>query len=156
MFIFFQSTSIVEDYSIDWSKKLGTGVNGPVYTCNDRSTRISYALKILKDSSQGHREVELHYRCKSHPHIVNIQDVYANSIQFPGDSHASNALCVVMELMQGGELFDRISKAEKFTERNAARFTKQVRRHRIRDKLKAEETTVMDGIDYFLSASLVH
>ena len=32
-----------------------------------------------------------------------------------------------MEYMQGGELFDRISKFKGFTEKKAARYTKQVR-----------------------------
>ena len=31
-----------------------------------------------------------------------------------------------MELMDGGELFDRISQAKYFTERQAARYTKQI------------------------------
>ena len=35
-------------------------------------------------------------------------------------------LLVVMELMEGGELFDRISKQKGFTERQAAIFMKQV------------------------------
>ncbi len=35
-------------------------------------------------------------------------------------------LLLVMEYMEGGELFDRISKSKGFTEKKAAMFTKQV------------------------------
>lgn len=57
---------------------------------------------------------------------MNIQDVYANTVQFPGETSIHHRLLVVMELMEGGELFDRIAKASRFTERNAVYFTKQV------------------------------
>ncbi|PIK46195.1 mitogen-activated protein kinase-activated protein kinase 5 [Apostichopus japonicus] len=121
-----KESSILDDYDVEWSEKLGTGVNGPVYRCRGRADGLDYALKLLRNNAHGLREVELHSLCTSHPHIVNIQDVYANRVQHPGDGNVGKALFVVMELMKGGELFDRITKAQKFTERNAARFTKQI------------------------------
>lgn len=121
-----KKTSILDDYRVDWSNKLGTGVNGPVYSCQHLKTAERFALKLLKDNQQGHREVELHYKCIPHPHVVNIQDVYANTVQFPGETSIHHRLLVVMELMEGGELFDRIAKASRFTERNAVCFTKQI------------------------------
>lgn len=36
-------------------------------------------------------------------------------------------LLLVLEMMEGGELFDRISKQKRFTERKAARYFKKVR-----------------------------
>lgn len=41
-------------------------------------------------------------------------------------SFCRSRLLVVMELMEGGELFDRISKQKHFTEFQAAIYTKQV------------------------------
>ena len=35
-------------------------------------------------------------------------------------------LLMVLEMMEGGELFDRISKEKRFTERKAARYFKKV------------------------------
>ena len=40
---------------------------------------------------------------------------------------ARSRLLVVMELMEGGELFDRISQQKYFTENQAAKYTKQVK-----------------------------
>lgn len=127
LLLLFQKSSILDDYTVNWSQKLGTGVNGPVFRCQRKRTGVEYALKILRDNAQGRREVELHLMCIPHAHVVNIQDVYANKVQYATNSQTGDALLVVMELMKGGELFDRISQAEKFTERNAARFAKQVK-----------------------------
>ena len=39
---------------------------------------------------------------------------------------------MVLEMMEGGELFDRISKEKRFTERKAARYFKKVHYYRPR------------------------
>ena len=65
-------------------------------------------------------------RCSYHPSVVKVYDVYANEVQFPGETHPKGRLLVVMELMDGGELFDRISQQKGFTERKAMNYAKQV------------------------------
>ncbi|KAI8478601.1 MAP kinase-activated protein kinase 5 [Branchiostoma belcheri] len=120
------SSSIVEDYEVRWRKSLGTGVSGPVRLCIKRNTGEKYALKCLLDSKKARTEVTLHQRCCPHPNIVQIYDVYCNSVQFPREAVARSRLLVVMELMNGGELFDQIIRERHFTEKKAAAITKQI------------------------------
>ncbi|XP_071789627.1 MAP kinase-activated protein kinase 5-like [Asterias amurensis] len=121
-----KTTSIVDDYTINWNQKLGTGVNGPVWPCKKNGTNERYALKILPDKAASRTEIHLHCRCSRHPAIVTLYDVYANEVQFPGETQPCPRLLMVMELMDGGELFDRISQQKGFTESRAIRYAIQI------------------------------
>ena len=61
-----------------------------------------FALKILSDSPKARREVEIHLLACSHKNIVTIYDVYENLHK------NAPALFVIMEKLNGGELFARI------------------------------------------------
>ena len=132
---------------MQWRQKLGCGVSGPVRPCIKKSTGERFALKCLIDKPRSRREVVMHFKCNGHPHIVSVFDCYANEVQFVEEaqprykfSHVNSMsmedlishflsrprLLLVMELMDGGELFDRISKQKHFTECKAAFYTKQV------------------------------
>ncbi|PRD31093.1 UNVERIFIED_CONTAM: MAPk-Ak2 [Trichonephila clavipes] len=113
--------SIMQDYSIT-DNVLGLGINGKVVECYDRKTGMKYALKVLRDSSKARREVELHWRASNCKHIVNVIDVYENLYG------GYKCLLVVMECMEGGELFQRIQdRAEgAFTEREAAEIMREI------------------------------
>ncbi|KAG8146005.1 hypothetical protein E2320_012433 [Naja naja] len=102
-----QETSILEDYHINWTQKLGAGISGPV-----------------RGEAPG-KPVRLHMMCAAHPNIVQIIEVYANSVQFPHESSPRSRLLIVMEMMEGGELFHRISQHRHFTEKQASEVTKQ-------------------------------
>ncbi|XP_063968051.1 MAP kinase-activated protein kinase 5-like [Lytechinus pictus] len=121
-----KTVSILEEYTIDWTQKLGTGINGPVRPCQHKISEERFALKLLTDKPSARAEVNLHSRCSGHPNIVKIVEVYSNEVQFPGEPAPRSRLLVVMELMDGGELFDRISKQKRFTERQAVILTKQI------------------------------
>jgi len=69
------------------------------------------ALKVLKDNVKSRREIELHWRASGCRHIVNIKDVYENTY------NGQKCLLVVMECMEGGELFNRIQERTAFNER---------------------------------------
>uniref|UniRef100_A0A8C2A2G0 non-specific serine/threonine protein kinase n=1 Tax=Cyprinus carpio TaxID=7962 RepID=A0A8C2A2G0_CYPCA len=121
-----KETSILEEYNINWTQKLGAGISGPVRVCVKKSTQERFALKILIDRPKARNEVRLHMMCASHPNIVKIMEVYANSVQFPHESSPRARLLIVMEMMEGGELFHRISQHKHFTEKMASQVTKQV------------------------------
>ncbi|XP_071301256.1 MAP kinase-activated protein kinase 5 isoform X4 [Agelaius tricolor] len=120
-----KETSILEEYNINWTQKLGAGISGPVRVCMKKSSQERFALKILLDRPKARNEVRLHMMCATHPNIVQIIEVYANSVQFPHESSPRARLLIVMEMMEGGELFHRISQHRHFTEKQASQVTKQ-------------------------------
>ncbi|CEF59580.1 MAP kinase-activated protein kinase 2 [Strongyloides ratti] len=107
---------IDNEYIIDWQSELGVGINGKVKSCVNKKTKENYALKILKDGHKARQEIELHLLVSQHPNIVKIYDVFGNNIG------GINYLLVIMELMMGGELFERIQKkiCNGFTEKEAS------------------------------------
>ncbi|XP_075390052.1 MAP kinase-activated protein kinase 5 isoform X1 [Tenrec ecaudatus] len=121
-----KETSILEEYHINWTQKLGAGISGPVRVCVKKSTHERFALKILLDRPKARNEVRLHMMCATHPNIVQIIEVFANSVQFPHESSPRARLLIVMEMMEGGELFHRISQHRHFTEKQASQVTKQI------------------------------
>ena len=114
-------TPITNDYEIS-NTVLGLGINGKVVECINKKTRQKYALKVLHDNAKARREVELHWRASGCRHIVNIIDVYENSYI------GNKCLLVVMECMEGGELFQRIQDRQDgaFTEREAAQVMREI------------------------------
>ncbi|GAB1610147.1 hypothetical protein Ahia01_001300700, partial [Argonauta hians] len=117
---------ILDDYIIYWQQKLGNGLSGPVRLCRKKSTEEMFAVKCLSDCPRTRTEVKLHTLCSNHPHIVTVHDVYANSVKLLGDSIAKPCLLMVMELMEGGELFHRILKERGFTEKLATSYLRQI------------------------------
>ncbi|XP_043280036.1 MAP kinase-activated protein kinase 2 isoform X1 [Venturia canescens] len=116
-----KETPITEDYEIS-NHVLGLGINGKVVECYDRKTREKYALKVLHDCTKARREVELHWRASKCKHIVQVKDVYENTYS------GNKCLLVVMECMEGGELFQRIQDNQDgaFTEREAAQIMYEI------------------------------
>lgn len=116
-----KTTPITDDYEIS-KTVLGLGINGKVVECFLKSTREKFALKVLHDSHKARREVEIHWRASGCRHIVNVIDVYENTY---GDN---KCLLVVMECMEGGELFQRIQDRQDrpFTEREAAQVMHEI------------------------------
>ncbi|XP_037280798.1 MAP kinase-activated protein kinase 2 isoform X1 [Rhipicephalus microplus] len=116
-----KSTPITQDYSIS-DRVLGLGINGKVVECCDKAKGTKFALKVLRDNVKARREVDLHWRASNCKHIVNLVDVYENVYG------GNRCLLVVMECMEGGELFQRIQdRAEgAFTEREAAEIIRDI------------------------------
>ena len=113
--------AITEDYVLT-KIVLGVGINGKVLACTSRKSGEKYALKVLRDVPKSRREVDLHWRACVSDFIVDIVDVYENT--FGGQ----RCLLVVMECMEGGELFSRIQQHgdHPFTERQAADIVRQI------------------------------
>ncbi|XP_061543947.1 MAP kinase-activated protein kinase 2 isoform X2 [Phycodurus eques] len=107
-----KKNAITDDYKVT-SQVLGLGINGKVLEIFQRKTGDKYALKMLQDCSKARREVELHWRASPCANIVRIIEVYENLYQ------GRKCLLIVMECMDGGELFSRIQDRgdQAFTER---------------------------------------
>ncbi|XP_049847207.1 MAP kinase-activated protein kinase 2-like isoform X2 [Schistocerca gregaria] len=116
-----KTSPITDDYEIS-NTVLGLGINGKVVQCYNKRTREKYALKVLHDNTKARREVDLHWRASNCRHIVHIIDVYENSYS------GNKCLLVVMECMEGGELFQRIQDRQDgaFTEREAAEIMREI------------------------------
>jgi len=113
-----KTNPIKDDYKIS-SNVLGLGISGKVVECFDESGE-KFALKVLKDNVKSRREIDLHWRASGCKHIVNIKDVYENTY------NGQRCLLVVMECMEGGELFNIIQERKSFNEREAAEIVKDI------------------------------
>ncbi|KAI5093701.1 MAP kinase-activated protein kinase 3, partial [Silurus meridionalis] len=82
--------AVTDDYKIS-TQVLGLGINGKVLECFNKKTGEKCALKILYDSPKARREVELHWRVSSGPHIVRILSLYENM------HHGKKCLLIIME-----------------------------------------------------------
>jgi len=94
---------------------LGAGAFSRVEVCRDKKTGKEYAVKIIDKKNWYTRtrvlqEVEILYRGRGHPNIVQLEQY------FEGDAH----FYVVFEMMRGGALIDHIEAQKMFTEREAA------------------------------------
>jgi len=105
---------IKEQYTI--GIKLGTGGFAEVRKCKDRKTAEMFALKIINKKNLDEndlvtldREVQT-MRQVHHENIVKLHNVF----------DSASKMCLVLDLLEGGELFDRIIEQGHFTEKNAA------------------------------------
>ncbi|XP_026791506.1 MAP kinase-activated protein kinase 3 isoform X2 [Pangasianodon hypophthalmus] len=113
--------AVTDDYKIS-TQVLGLGINGKVLECFNKKTGEKCALKILYDSPKARREVELHWRVSNGPHIVRILSLYENM------HHGKKCLLIIMECMEGGELFSRIQARgdQAFTEREGSEIMRDI------------------------------
>jgi calcium/calmodulin-dependent protein kinase I len=107
----------IEDfYLIEEEEILGEGASAVVRKGIKRDTGDAYAIKIIDKESMGEVELESLYNelkimsIIDHPNIVRVYEYY----------ECHGVIFIVMELMSGGELFDRIVEFEHYTEKQAA------------------------------------
>ncbi|XP_042213941.1 ribosomal protein S6 kinase alpha-2-like isoform X2 [Homarus americanus] len=101
--------SIHDEY--DLSEEVGRGSYSVCRRCVHRVTRQEYAVKIIpKKTRDCQEEIEILYRYGHHSNIISLRDVYED------DAH----VYLVMELMKGGELLDKILRQKFFSEREAS------------------------------------
>uniref|UniRef100_A0A8C3AE31 non-specific serine/threonine protein kinase n=1 Tax=Cyclopterus lumpus TaxID=8103 RepID=A0A8C3AE31_CYCLU len=112
--------AVTDEYKIS-NQVLGLGINGKVLQCFNKKTGEKCALKILYDSPKARREVELHWQVSGGPYIVRIISLYENM------HHGKKCLLIMMECMEGGELFSRIQARgdQAFTEKDPFRVKKR-------------------------------
>ena len=100
---------------------LCSGTFATVRRCRDRTTNDVYAVKIISKKNIGsdakllQSEVDI-MRNVDHPNIIKLYDVY----------ESSHHVYMVLELVSGGELFDRIVDKGHFSEADASVIMSQI------------------------------
>uniref|UniRef100_A0A4W5QHU0 non-specific serine/threonine protein kinase n=1 Tax=Hucho hucho TaxID=62062 RepID=A0A4W5QHU0_9TELE len=112
-------------------EEVGLGAYSVCKRCIHKITSVEYAVKIIdrvkKDPSE---EIEILLRYGQHPNIITLKDVYDDG----------RYVYLVMELMRGGELLDRILYQKCFSEREAS----------------AVLCTITKTVEYLHSQGVVH
>ncbi|XP_059018132.1 serine/threonine-protein kinase DCLK3 [Mustela lutreola] len=108
-----QATDVHKHYEA--GRVLGDGNFAVVKECRHRETRQAYAMKIIdKSKLKGKEDMVdseiLIIQSLSHPNIVKLHEVYETDAE----------IYLIMEYVQGGDLFDAIIESVKFAERDAA------------------------------------
>uniref|UniRef100_A0A8C3P400 Myosin light chain kinase 3 n=1 Tax=Cyanoderma ruficeps TaxID=181631 RepID=A0A8C3P400_9PASS len=116
-----RQAEVTASYSVCRHEVLGGGRFGQVHKCTEISTGLNLAAKIIK--VKGAKEKE---EVKNEINIMN-QLNHVNLIQLYDAFEAKNNITLIMEYLDGGELFDRITDENyHLTELDAILFTKQI------------------------------
>ena len=112
--------NIKETYKIEGT--IGRGSFATVKKVKNRATGERFAVKVMSKRKMNDddkvaigTEIEI-LKQVDHPNIVKLIDVFEDERHY----------CLVLELMQGGELFDQIVEKEMFTEAEAREATKSI------------------------------
>jgi len=116
-----KSLTLLDHYTLK-GDVLGEGCNGCVYKAIGKENGESFAVKGFDlEGINRHKRTELEsefemFLSMDHPHVARLVDVY----------QSKERLSLVMECMDGGELFDRVSAKKKYSENEAADATYQM------------------------------
>ncbi|XP_039249814.1 calcium/calmodulin-dependent protein kinase type 1-like [Styela clava] len=119
----------------EFKNLLGTGAFSKVYLGEHKKTGDMVAIKCiftktLKGKSHAlTNEIDV-LRKLRHPNIVRLIEIFSNPTQ----------VCLVMQLVTGGELFDRILEKGQYTEKDASDVVCQI----------------LDAVSYLHDAGIVH
>ncbi|XP_055624463.1 myosin light chain kinase, smooth muscle-like [Toxorhynchites rutilus septentrionalis] len=115
--------------------ELGRGTFGTVFLCREKSTGLELAAKIVscrkkKERIDAVREIDI-MSCLHHPRLIQLYDAF----------DFENKVYVILELVQGGELFERVIDDDfVLTEKACAVFMRQI----------------CEGMEYIHSRSIIH
>ncbi|XP_072534666.1 serine/threonine-protein kinase DCLK2 isoform X2 [Salminus brasiliensis] len=107
------SSAVLEKYKV--GKVIGDGNFAVVKECVERSTGKEFALKIIDKN-----------KCRGKEHLIENEVAVLRRVKHPNiimlieEVDTPSELCLVMELVKGGDLFDAITSSTKYTERDAS------------------------------------
>ncbi|VVD02317.1 unnamed protein product [Leptidea sinapis] len=114
-----RGTDVNEYYEM--LSEIGRGKFGTVYLCREKSTGLELAAKLVSVNRRDERrnverEVDVMRRLR-HPRLIQLYDAY----------EWGKYMCVVLELITGGELFERVIDEDfVLTERACTVFMRQI------------------------------
>ena len=126
--------NIKETYKIEGT--IGRGSFASVKKAKHRESGKRFAVKVLskkkmKDEDKLSMQTEIDIlKAMDHPNVVKLLEVFEDERHW----------CLVMELMQGGEMFDMILEKEQFSEAEARDATR----------------SIVDAISYCHSLGIIH
>ncbi|CAE1142002.1 RPS6KA [Acanthosepion pharaonis] len=101
--------AFTDEYEL--KQDIGIGSYSVCKWCVHKTTGQDYAVKIMdREQRDPQEEIEILLRFGHHPNIITLRDVFVNG----------NKVYMVTELMQGGELLDKILRQRFFSEREAS------------------------------------
>lgn len=128
----------IENYYII-GDQIGSGVCGQVHFCVHRETQQQCAVKIIDTrkfvmtgglSIDDLKEEAEMMQQLDHPNIIKVLDTYQSAY----------AVFIVMELLRGGDLFDRIVERGKYTEDTARKLM----------------VNLLSAVEYLHSKNIIH
>lgn len=127
------NTPVANDYYISFDEPLGQGSYGEVFKCYELKDGLRtgnvFAAKIVDMNIKTKTEAALQIKC-AHENVVRIFALYNNKLETPRDTRRGkgprDCLVFIMEFMGGGELFKRIVKKKRFTEKDASLIMRKI------------------------------
>ncbi|XP_076010058.1 calcium/calmodulin-dependent protein kinase type 1D [Genypterus blacodes] len=121
--------------SFDFKEVLGTGAFSEVVLAQERLTGRMFAVKCIPKKALKGKESSIEneiavLRKIKHENIVALEDIY----------ESPDHLYLIMQLVSGGELFDRIVEKGFYTEKDASTLIRQV----------------LDAVNYLHKMGIVH
>ena len=133
--VYKNSNKITKEYKI-WIDQIGKGAFGEVRKALHLESGEFRAVKIVykhecsaEEQKKILKEVDI-LRQLDHPNIIKIYEFFEDT----------KFMYIIMELAQGGELFDKIQNVHHFSERKAAEIFQQI----------------LSGVNYLHKHSIVH
>ncbi|GAB0096284.1 Non-specific serine/threonine protein kinase [Sergentomyia squamirostris] len=105
-----------DKYEMNFDECIGDGAFSICMKCTRRSTREVFAVKILNATHDAQSEIDNLIACQGHQQIVHFVEVIRDQA----------FTYIVMEHLDGGELFKRIQQLRKFTEIEASGIFAQI------------------------------
>uniref|UniRef100_UPI00358F7604 myosin light chain kinase 3-like isoform X2 n=1 Tax=Myxine glutinosa TaxID=7769 RepID=UPI00358F7604 len=108
-------------FAVNRSELLGGGRFGQVHPCVEKATSLTLAAKIIR--ARGTKEKDM---VRNEINIMNELN-HTNLIRLYDAYESNNDITLIMEYLEGGELFDRIvSESERLTELECMIFVQQI------------------------------